>query len=147
MHGRDTFAVRVEDDAMVPAFRDGDYVWVDPDEPMVDGGFVGVRDPRTGRKVVRRLGRESGHLVLRTLNPPGVERELLGDEVMEIEGAVVFSAAGCRRAGIRGGGAAAGVSGILVSWSPATKRLHALRRSAVDGAMGRWRHAPGAGDP
>ena len=90
MHGRDTFVVRIEDDAMVPAFRDGDYVWVDPDEPRVDGGFVGVRDPRRGRKVVRRLGREERRLVLRTLNPPGVERELVGDEVMQIEGAVVF---------------------------------------------------------
>ena len=90
MHGRDTFVVRVEDDAMAPAFRDGDYVWVDPDEPMVDGGFVGVCDPRTGRKVVRRLGREEGRLVLCTLNPPGVERELVGDEVMQIEGTVVF---------------------------------------------------------
>ena len=77
MHGRDTFVVRVEDDVMAPAFRGGDYVRVDPDEPMADGGFVGVRDMRAGRKVDRRLGREAGRLVLRTLDPPGVERELL----------------------------------------------------------------------
>ena len=78
MHGRDAFVVRVEDDAMAPAFRDGDHVRVGPDEPMADGGFVGARDMRTGRTVVRRLGREGGRLVLRTLDPPGVERELVG---------------------------------------------------------------------
>ena len=91
MHDRDTFVVRVEDDAMAPAFRDGYYVWVDPDEPMVDGGFVGVRAPRTGRKGGPSARARRGRLVLRTLNPPGVERELVGDEVMEIEGAVVFA--------------------------------------------------------
>ena len=90
MYGRDTFVVEVEGDAMAPAFRDGDYAWVDPDEPVVDGGFVGVRDPRTGRTVIRQLGREGGRLVLRTLNPAGVERDLVGDEKMRIEGAVVF---------------------------------------------------------
>ena len=89
MHGRDTFVVRVEGDAMAPAFRDGDYAWVDPDEFAADGRFVGVRDP-TGKTVVRRLRREDGRVLLRTLNPPRVERELVGDEEMQIEGAVVF---------------------------------------------------------
>ena len=90
MHGHDTFVVRVEDDAMVPAFHDGDYAWVDPDEFAADGRFVGVRDLRTGKTVVRRIVREGGRVVLRTLNPPRVERELVGDEEMQIEGAVVF---------------------------------------------------------
>ena len=89
-HGPDTFVVRVEDNAMVPAFGDGDYVWVDPDEPVVEGRFAGVRDPRVGKTVIRRIGRADGRLVLRTLNPPRVEHVLVGDEEMRIEGAVVF---------------------------------------------------------
>ncbi len=89
-YGPDTFVVRVEDNAMAPAFRDGDYVWVDPDEPAVEGRFAGVRDPRAGKRVIRRIGRVDGRIVLRTFNPPRVERVLEGDEEMRIEGAVVF---------------------------------------------------------
>ena len=89
-YGPRTFVVRVEDNAMAPAFRDGDYAWVDPDEPAVEGGFAGVRDPRAGKTVIRRIGRADGRLVLRTLNPPRVERVLAGDEETRIEGAAVF---------------------------------------------------------
>ena len=89
-YGPDTFVVRVEDNAMAPAFRDGDYVWVDPYEPAVAGRFAAVRDLRAGKTVIRRIGRVDGRLVLRTLNPTRVERVLEGDEEMRIEGAVVF---------------------------------------------------------
>ena len=89
-YGPDTFVVHVEDNAMAPAFRDGDYVWVDPDEAAVEGRFVGVRDPRAGKTVIRQTGRVDGCLVLRTFNPPRVERVLAGDEETRIEGAVVF---------------------------------------------------------
>ena len=89
-YGPDTFVVRVEDNAMAPAFRFGDYVWVDPDEPAVEGRFAGVRDPRAGKTVIRRIGRADGRLVLRKFNPPRVERVLVGDEETQIEGAVVF---------------------------------------------------------
>ena len=37
MFGRETFIVRVAEDAMAPRVRTGDYVWVDPDEPAADG--------------------------------------------------------------------------------------------------------------
>ena len=37
MFGRETFIVRVAEDAMAPRVRAGDYVWVDPDEPAADG--------------------------------------------------------------------------------------------------------------
>jgi len=48
MFGRETFIVRVAEDAMAPRVRAGDYIWVDPDEPAVDGRFVAVRDPARG---------------------------------------------------------------------------------------------------
>ena len=36
MFGRETFIVRVAEDAMAPRVRAGDYVWIDPDEPAGD---------------------------------------------------------------------------------------------------------------
>ena len=51
---------------------------------------MGVRNRRNGRKVSCRLVREEGRLLLRTLEPPRVERQLVGNEEMQIEGAVVF---------------------------------------------------------
>ena len=45
MFGRDTFIVRIAEDAMAPRACEGDYVWIDPDEPVADGRFVAVRDP------------------------------------------------------------------------------------------------------
>ncbi len=89
-YGLDTFVVRVEDNDMAPAIRNGDYVWVNPDEPAADGRLVGVRDPQAGKMVIRRIGRADGRIVLHTFNPPRVERVLVGDEERRIEGAVVF---------------------------------------------------------
>ena len=37
MFGRETFIVRIAEDAMAPRVRVGDYVWVGPDEPAADG--------------------------------------------------------------------------------------------------------------
>ena len=45
MFGRETFIVRVAEDAMAPRVRAGDYIWIDPDEPAADGRLVAVRDP------------------------------------------------------------------------------------------------------
>ena len=49
MFGPETFIVRIADDAMAPRVRAGDYVWIDPDEPAVDGRLVAVRDPGRGQ--------------------------------------------------------------------------------------------------
>ena len=54
MFGRETFIVRVAEDAMAPRVRAGDYVWIDPDEPAVDGRLVAVRDPARGGETVVR---------------------------------------------------------------------------------------------
>ena len=69
MFGRETFIVRVAEDAMAPRVRVGDYVWVDPDEPAVHGSFVAVRDPgRGGETVVRLLVERDGRRILRALD-------------------------------------------------------------------------------
>ena len=54
MFGRETFIVRIAEDAMAPRVRAGDYVWIDPDEPAADGRLVAVRDPERGGETVVR---------------------------------------------------------------------------------------------
>ena len=53
MFGRETFIVRVAEDAMAPRVRMGDYVWIDPDEPAVDGRrFLRALDERCPERAV-----------------------------------------------------------------------------------------------
>ena len=49
MFSRDTFIVRIADDAMAPRVCAGDYVRIDPDEPAAAGRLVAMRDPGRGR--------------------------------------------------------------------------------------------------
>ena len=70
MFGRETFIVRVAEDAMAPRVQVGDYVWVDPDEPTADGHLVAVRDPgRGGATVVRLLIERDGRRLLLKIVP------------------------------------------------------------------------------
>ena len=87
--GPDTFFLRVPDNAMEPAFREGDFAYVDPDVPMVPGSFVGVRLDETAISV-RLYGEEHGRRVLRSFYPDRVDCEVnRGNETM-ICGVVVF---------------------------------------------------------
>ena len=91
MFGRETFIVRIAEDAMAPRVRAGDYVWVDPDEPMVDGCLVAVRDPgRGGETVVRRLVVRDGRRFLRALDERIPERSVDAGNETDIRGVVVF---------------------------------------------------------
>ena len=90
MYGSETFLVRVEGHSMEPRFRDGEYVYVDPDEPAVDGCFVGVGDAEDGTMVIRQLRHEHGQMVLRILNPCRVERVLDKDTETMIQGVALF---------------------------------------------------------
>ena len=75
MFGPETFIMRVAEDAMAPRVRAGDYIWVDPDEPAVDGRFVAVRDPaRGGETDVRLLVERDGRRILRALDERCPER-------------------------------------------------------------------------
>ena len=56
MFDRETFVVRVAEDAMAPRVRVGNYVWVNPDEPAADGRPVAVRDPARGGEDRRPVG-------------------------------------------------------------------------------------------
>ena len=91
MFGRETFIVRVAEDAMAPRVRAGDYIWIDPDEPAVDGRFVAVRDPgRGGETVVRLLVERDGRRILRALDERCPERIVDAGNETDIRGVVVF---------------------------------------------------------
>ena len=90
MFGRETFIVRVAEDAMAPRVRAGDYVWIDP-EPAADGRFVAVRDPaRGGETVVRLLVERDGRRILRALDERCPERTVDAGNETDIRGVVVF---------------------------------------------------------
>jgi len=91
MFGPETFIVRIAEDAMAPRVRAGDYVWVDPDEPAVDGSIVAVRDPaRGGETVVRLLVERGGRRTLRALDERLPERTVDAGNETDIRGVVVF---------------------------------------------------------
>ena len=83
--------VRVPDDVMRPAFRAGDFAYVDPDAPVVPGTFVCVRCG--GTTTVRLCAEERGRRLLRTLEPDRVEGAVDADNAdggTTIRGVVVF---------------------------------------------------------
>ena len=91
MFGRETFIVRIADDAMAPCVRAGDYVWIDPDEPAADGRLVAVCDPgRGGETVVRRLVERDGRRTLHALDARCPERTVDASNETDIRGVVVF---------------------------------------------------------
>ena len=91
MFGRETFIVRVAEDAMAPRVRVGDYVWIDPDEPAVPGRFVAVRDPgRSGETVVRLLVERDGRRILHAFDERCPERIVDAGNETDIRGVVVF---------------------------------------------------------
>ena len=76
---------------MAPRVREGDYVWIDPDEPAADGRFVAVRDPaRGGETVVRQLIERDGRRILRAFDECCPERTVDADNETDIRGVVVF---------------------------------------------------------
>ena len=89
-YGPETFIVRVEGDGTVPRIRDGGHVHVDPDEPAVDGCFVGVRAIVGGYATIRRLSHENGRRALGTLNPRRIECALDEDNETMIRGVAVY---------------------------------------------------------
>ena len=91
MFGRETFIVRIAEDAMAPRVRAGDYVWIDPDVPAVDGSLVAVRDPaRGGETVVRRLVERDGRRTLCAEDGRCPERAVDDGNETDIRGVVVF---------------------------------------------------------
>ncbi len=82
----------VGDDALAPFPEAGDFVYVDPDEPAVDGRLVAVWEDGPGSAtLVRRLAVEDGRRVLRATNPGWPEVAIDRDNETMIRGTVVFA--------------------------------------------------------
>ena len=72
--GPNTFVLKVAGDSMAPRFPDGDYIYVDPDLPAENGGFVVVRRPEGGDATFKQLVEEDGRRFLKAANPDWPER-------------------------------------------------------------------------
>jgi len=67
--GGESFALRVLGDDMLPEFREGEIIIVEPDGALRDGSFVLARP--AGEWMLRQLARRpEGGWCLRALNPP-----------------------------------------------------------------------------
>ena len=87
--GPGTFALRVAGLSMAPRFRDGDYIFVDPDAAERNRGFVLVR-PANGRGATfRQLVEEAGVRYLKALNRNWPNRIAEADD-NAVCGVVVF---------------------------------------------------------
>lgn len=65
--GGESFALRVLGEDMLPEFREGDIVIVEPDGALRDGSFVLARP--NGEWTLRQLARRGDGWCLRALNP------------------------------------------------------------------------------
>ena len=88
--GPDTFVVGVDGDDMVPRFRRGDFVYVDPDACEEVGRFVAVGDEESGATGIRQLVEVEGRRALRALDGDRPDRVLESDSESLIRGVVVF---------------------------------------------------------
>ena len=89
-YGPETFIVRLAlADGMEPAFRAGDFAYVDPDLSAEHGHTAAVRRPG-GAMAVRRFLVEDGRRVLRALDPDVPDVVLDTENETMLQGVVVF---------------------------------------------------------
>ena len=75
---------------MVPRFRTGDFVYVDPDEPAAPGPYVTVAGEDPGSATVGLVVEERGTWRVRTPNGASPEIVFGTDAETAIQGVVVF---------------------------------------------------------
>ena len=88
MYGPEMQIERVEDDGMAPRIERGEFVYVDPDEPAVDGSVVLFGYGEAA--VVRLLVVEGGRRALRALDEEYAEIVVDADNETGIRGVVMF---------------------------------------------------------
>lgn len=94
--GGESFALRVLGQDMLPEFREGDIIIVEPDGALRDGSFV-LACPG-GAWLLRQLARRGEHWCLRALNPaPGEPPELPLSDLSTVHGLVIQKAVPGRR--------------------------------------------------
>ena len=81
---------------MLPEFREGDIIIVEPDGALKDGSFVLARP--AGEWMLRQLARRGGAWCLRALNPPaGHAAEIPLADLSAVHGLVIQKAVPGRR--------------------------------------------------
>jgi len=90
-HGPRTFSLRVRGISMEPDFRDGDYIFVDPDVTPRNRSFVVVRLDDRQEATFKQLIEEDGRRMLRPLNPAWPEQIVEINGKATICGVVVFT--------------------------------------------------------
>ena len=94
--GGESFALRVLGEDMLPEFREGDIVIVEPDGALKDGSFVLARPQ--GDWLLRQLARRGDGWCLRPLNPAlGEPAELPLADLSCVHGVVIQKAVPGRR--------------------------------------------------
>jgi DNA polymerase V len=94
--GGESFALRVLGNDMLPEFRPGDIIIVEPDGALRDGSFVLARPD--GEWVFRQLARRAdGGWCLRTLDPDAAAAEIALPDLSPVHGVVIQKAVPGRR--------------------------------------------------
>ncbi len=94
--GGESFALRVLGEDMLPEFREGDIIIVEPDGALRDGCFVLARPD--GEWTLRQLARSGSGWCLRALNPaPGTPAETPIADLSPVHGLVIQRAVPGRR--------------------------------------------------
>lgn len=89
--GGESFALRVLGDDMLPEFREGDIIIVEPDGALKDGCFVLARPG--GEWTLRQLVQAEGGWRLRALNPSRADvPELALADLSSVHGLVIQKA-------------------------------------------------------
>ncbi|MYE11808.1 MAG: S24 family peptidase [Gammaproteobacteria bacterium] len=87
----DAVTLRLDDDALAPWLRRGEFVWADPDVVAAPGRVVAVRAADGGGALVRLLVEEGGARVLRALRPGYPDLPYDDDAEGRLIGTVVFT--------------------------------------------------------
>lgn len=94
--GGESFALRVLGDDMLPEFREGDIIIVEPDGALKDGSFVLARPG--GEWTLRQLVQVDGAWRLRALNPSRADvPEVALADLSAVHGLVIQKAVPGRR--------------------------------------------------
>ena len=82
--------LKVAGESMAPRFLDGEYIFVDPDEPAGSGSFVVVRRANDGAATFKQLLVEDGRRYLKAANPDWPEPIVEAAADAAVCGVVVF---------------------------------------------------------
>jgi len=89
-HGPRTFALKIVGESMMPEYRDGEIIFIDPDLEARHNDDVVVRTP-DGKATFKRLQRTQDGTYLLALNPSLPDRIIKVPDETVICGVVIFS--------------------------------------------------------